>query len=56
MRALFLLRLCCLTSHIVQDNRNTQGDVSRSAIFARQLDFCAGEKKSLASIVVCLLE
>lgn len=28
-----------------QDNRNTQDDVSRSAIFARQLDFCTGKKE-----------
>lgn len=30
---------------LLQDNRNTQSDVSRSAIFAGQLDFYTGEKE-----------
>lgn len=37
-----------------QDNRNTQDDVSRSAIFARQLDFLHREKKE-DGVHCCLL-
>lgn len=45
---------------LLQDNRNTQGDVSHSAIFARQLDFCTGGKEDgvhcclLARMILCL--
>lgn len=37
----------------LQDNRNIQGDVSHSAIFARQLDFCTGGKED--GVHCCLL-
>lgn len=38
---------------LLQDNRNIQGDVSHSAIFARQLDFCMGGKED--GVHCCLL-
>lgn len=46
-----LLSLQPYCAALWQDNRNTQGDVSRSAFFARQLDFCTGEKRGWCSLL-----